>query len=102
MYKCSFCERLFSRKQDLTQHNNQLHSSSKHSRILSWVQGQQLNFNITSQQKPLQKFDNDIWNDNIEGFGISSQITSIGSKQNNEVFAILNDSLKVIIRLTLT
>ncbi len=85
MYQCNLCERHFLRKQDLTQHYNQLHSNTKHSRTLSWIQNQQqLNSNTTLVQNLSQALDDNIW-DEIEGFGIFPQITSSNSKQNNEV-----------------
>ena len=88
MYQCNLCKRFFSRQQDLTQHYNQLHSNIKHSYTLSWVQSQQqLNSNITSQEK-IQTLNNNIWNE-IKDLNVFSQITSIDRKQNNEVLAII-------------
>ena len=85
MYQCNLCKRSFSRQQDLTQHYNQLHSNIKHSNTLSWVQSQQqLNSNITSQEK-IQTLNNNIWNE-IKDLNVFSQITSIDRKQNNEIF----------------
>jgi len=88
MYKCNLCERLFSRKQDLTQHHNRLHLNTKYSCTLKWVQNQrnqQLNSSATLQQKSLPTLNNNVWNE-IEELNVFSQITSISNKQNNEVF----------------
>ena len=84
MYRC-ICDCYFSRKQDFTQHYNQLHLNTEHSRTLSWVQSQQLNSNITSQQRPLQTFNNNIW-DEFEGLDIFLKATDGNYGQNNKVF----------------
>jgi hypothetical protein len=88
MYQCNLCERNFSRKQDLTQHCRQLHSNTKHSRTLSWIQDQQL---LNSNTSFSQALDNNIW-DEFEGFDIFPQTTSFGNKRNNEVIKQLFSS----------
>jgi len=83
MYKCSLCERSFLRKQDLTQHYRQLHSYSKPSRTLSWVQDQQLNSNANLRQEVL---DDNIWGE-FNSLDIFIQATNSDNNQNDEVFA---------------
>ena len=57
-YQCNLCKRHFSRKTNLAQHYNQLHSYLKHSHTLNWIQNQQ-------QLNPTSQILSQIFNDNI-------------------------------------
>ncbi len=87
MYRCTLCERRFSRRTDIAQHYNKNHPYLKHSYTLNWIQDQQqLNFTPTSQV-----FDNNIWAE-IKGFGNFSQTASINNRQDSEVVYLIPNS----------